>query len=163
MYATAKSWKHSRQDMSKSKKFLCPLTGLWCIFVIIKQLYCTVVSVHLHNVRIRIVYWWHVQIIDNQSLKHWLCCLFSISWGSPILDVQECQSYSHFNSCSFLLQIWTFPGSFWRPAPGWSLKELAYTRTGRTSPLYVAFLTSCGQVYGFHPRNSRVQLTLVAF
>ena len=30
----------------------------------------------------------------------------SISWGIPILTVQECQSYSQFHNCNYLSQIW---------------------------------------------------------
>ena len=31
---------------------------------------------------------------------------FLLSWGIPILIVQECQSYSQFHNCNYLSQIW---------------------------------------------------------
>ena len=33
-------------------------------------------------------------------------CLSSLSWGIPILIVQECQSYSQIHNCNYLSQIW---------------------------------------------------------
>ena len=50
---------------------------------------------------------------ENRALKWiwwwwwwWFYCLSSVSWGIPILNVQECQSCSQFQSYSFLLQTY---------------------------------------------------------
>ena len=51
------------------------------------------------GIRSLLVFW-----LSDLCITIWVYCLSSVSWGIPILNVQECQSCSQFQSYSFLLQ-----------------------------------------------------------
>ena len=96
----------------------------------------------------------------------WVYCLSSVSWGLPILNVQEYQSYSQFHSCSSLLEILRLDFEIFRVRleaydPRSPKQNRCIPGLGGLGPLYAARFTACGQAYRFRLRKPRVRLALV--
>ena len=100
-------------------------------------------------------------LYNNMSLLSLLHFLRDSHFKCSRMPIMLPVSKLKFPVTNLATRFWIFSISFWRPTPKGSQTEPLYSRTGRTSPLYAASFTSCGQEWIFCLRKPRVWLALV--